>query len=89
MLLVGSIVVLLLMLWWCRRHEKREGMMSDSCSLLANEQSNSDKPIPFCATGAVFKNATKCKAAQSGRCRKPYKYPICSGNLEYEDGVCV
>ena len=91
MLLIGAIVVLLLLLWWCRRKEiVREGItLSQSCGLLVDEQSTSDEPIPFCATGAMLNSTTKCKAMQAGRCRRRYKYPICPGNLEFENGECV
>ncbi len=88
MLLVGMIVVLLLLLWWCRRKE-REGLMSPSCSLLADEQSNSMAPVPFCANGNITRSATKCQAMRSGKCKKPYNHPVCVGALEFNDGQCV
>ena len=90
MLLVGAIILLLLMLLWCRRKE-REGMdnMSKSCGLLADEQSNSMDPVPFCANGSINQSATKCRAMRSGKCKRPFKYPICPGSLEFKDGKCV
>ena len=86
MLLICAIGVLLLLLWLGRNN--REGM-SASCSPLSDEQVMSDNPIPFCSNGPILKNSTKCSPMKAGKCKRPYKYGLCPGILEFEGGECV